>query len=155
MVAPDFGGIKRVRALKKKLAYPAEIAVVNKDRPTFNQVKVTHLLGNVSNRVCFVIDDIIDTGGTIVEACKILRKHGAREVYVFACHPLLSGKGVHHLNQALTKGIIKKIFLSDTLSNSAVNQLLCQETISAAPLIANYLRSVIDTLPLSDHIRID
>ncbi|BDV03288.1 MAG: ribose-phosphate pyrophosphokinase [Candidatus Hepatoplasma scabrum] len=88
IVSPDHGGIGRARSLAKILN--TEIAIIDKRRVKANEAIVTNLIGNVKNKNCVIIDDIIDTGGTIIEGIKILKKNGAKNIYIAATHSLFS-----------------------------------------------------------------
>lgn len=90
IVSPDHGGLIRARHLSKYLG--STIAVIDKKRTGMNEVTATSLLGDVRNKNCVIYDDIVDTGGTIIEAYKILKENGAKDVYVTATHGILSQK---------------------------------------------------------------
>jgi ribose-phosphate pyrophosphokinase len=98
MVSPDAGGVERARVYAKKLDAP--IAIIDKRRSAHNVAEVQNVIGDVSGRTAILIDDMIDTAGTICEAARILMKFGAREVYAVACHPVLSGPAIQRLEEA-------------------------------------------------------
>ncbi|MBM3234530.1 ribose-phosphate diphosphokinase [Candidatus Pacearchaeota archaeon] len=118
IVSPDLAGAKRAEALSKRLAsrgIKAEIALGHKTREKDNEVASIIIIGNVEGKNCLVVDDIIDTGGTLIKTCEVLREKGARKVYAYATHGLFSG-GVEKLRD------FDRIFVSDTLCcNSAGN----------------------------------
>ena len=91
-VAPDVGGVERARALGKKL--DVGLAIVDKRRPSPGRSQVMNVIGNVKNKICILTDDIIDSGGTIVNAADALVKRGAKEVHVYATHGVFSGDAV-------------------------------------------------------------
>ena len=91
-VAPDVGGVERARALGKKL--DVGLAIVDKRRPSPGKSQVMNVIGNVKNKICILTDDIIDSGGTIVNAADALIKRGAKEVHVYATHGVFSGEAV-------------------------------------------------------------
>ena len=100
-VAPDVGGTERARALSKLLN--VGLAIVDKRRPKPGQSQVMNVIGNVKNQTCIIVDDIIDSGGTIVNAAKALRDRGAKEVYVYITHGVLSGDAVKKIKNSIIK----------------------------------------------------
>lgn len=89
VVSPDVGGVVRARAIAKQLGL--ELAIIDKRRPHPNEAKVMHVIGNVEGRTCILVDDIVDTGGTLCEASRVLKAHGAVKVVAYCTHPILSG----------------------------------------------------------------
>jgi ribose-phosphate pyrophosphokinase len=110
-VAPDVGGTERARALGKLLG--AGLAIVDKRRPKPGQSKVMNVIGEVKNQTCIIVDDIIDSGGTIVNAAKALKERGAKEVYVYITHGVLSGEAVKKIKNS----VIKNLVITDTINN--------------------------------------
>ena len=110
-VAPDVGGTERARALGKLLN--AELAIVDKRRPKPGQSKVMNVIGDVKDKTCIIVDDIIDSGGTIVNAAKALKSRGARDVYVYITHGVLSGDAVKKIKNS----VIKNLVITDTIDN--------------------------------------
>jgi len=110
-VAPDVGGVERARALSKLL--DVSLAIVDKRRPAPGKSKVMNVIGNVKGKSCVMIDDIIDSGGTIVNAAKVLKDKGAKEIYVYVTHGVLSANAV----EKIKKSVIKKLILTDTIDN--------------------------------------
>ena len=111
-VAPDVGGTERARALGKLLN--VGLAIVDKRRPKPGQSQVMNVIGDVKNQTCVIVDDIIDSGGTIVNAAKALKKRGAKEVYVYITHGVLSGEAFKKIKGS----VIKNLFITDTIDNS-------------------------------------
>ena len=111
-VSPDVGGVERTRALARKL--DIGIAIIDKRRPAPGKSQVMNVIGNVKNKTCIIIDDIIDSGGTIVNAAHTLINRGAKEVHVYITHGVLSGEAVERIK----KSKIKKLVLTDTIDNS-------------------------------------
>ena len=111
-VAPDVGGTERARALGKLLN--VGLAIVDKRRPKPGQSQVMNVIGDVKNQTCVIVDDIIDSGGTIVNAAKALKKRGAKEVYVYITHGVLSGEAVKKIKSS----VIKNLVITDTIDNS-------------------------------------
>jgi len=110
-VAPDVGGTERARALGKLLN--VGLAIVDKRRPKPGQSQVMNVIGDVKNQTCIIVDDIIDSGGTIVNAAKALKARGAKEVYVYITHGVLSGDAVKKIKNS----VIKNLVITDTIDN--------------------------------------
>ena len=110
-VAPDVGGTERARALGKLLN--VGLAIVDKRRPKPGQSEVMNVIGDVKNQTCIIVDDIIDSGGTIVNAAKALKTRGAKEVYVYITHGVLSGDAVKKIKNS----VIKNLVITDTIDN--------------------------------------
>ena len=110
-VAPDVGGTERARALGKLLG--VGLAIVDKRRPKPGQSQVMNVIGDVKNHTCIIVDDIIDSGGTIVNAAKALKERGAKEVYVYITHGVLSGDAVKKIKNS----VIKNLVITDTIDN--------------------------------------
>jgi len=104
-VAPDVGGVERARALGKKL--DVGLAIVDKRRPSPGKSQVMNVIGNVKNKICILTDDIIDSGGTIVNAADALLKRGAKEVHVYATHGVFSGDAVKKIKNSKIKNLVK------------------------------------------------
>ena len=111
-VAPDVGGVERTRALSRRIN--VGIAIIDKRRPTPGKSEVMNIVGDVENKICVIVDDIIDSGGTIVNAAKALKDKGAKEVYVYITHAVLSGSALDKIR----KSQIKKLIITDTIDNS-------------------------------------
>tara|TARA_B100001287_G_scaffold166982_1_gene140426 strand:- start:269 stop:1201 length:933 start_codon:yes stop_codon:yes gene_type:complete len=110
-VAPDVGGTERARALGKLLN--VGLAIVDKRRPKPGQSQVMNVIGDVKEKTCVIVDDIIDSGGTIVNAAKALKERGAKEVYVYITHGVLSGDAVKKIKNS----VIKNLVITDTINN--------------------------------------
>ena len=110
VVSPDVGGVVRARALAKQLN-DADLAIIDKRRPKANESQVMHIIGEVEGRTCVLVDDIVDTAGTLCKAAQALKDHGAAKVIAYCTHPVLSGPAI------------------DNISNSAMDQLVVTDTI--------------------------
>ena len=97
VVSPDVGGVVRARALAKQLD-DADLAIIDKRRPRANEVKVMNIIGDVKDRSCVLIDDLVDTAGTLCLAAEALKEQGARRVVAYITHPVLSGKAVERIS---------------------------------------------------------
>lgn len=109
VVSPDAGGVERARKFAKHLDCP--IAIVDKRRQAHNVAEVENLIGSVDGRTAILIDDMIDTAGTITEAASLLKREGAREVFVCAAHPVFSGPALERLDNS----VIKEVIVSNTI----------------------------------------
>jgi len=106
VVSPDVGGVVRARALAKRLD-DADLAIIDKRRPHPNVAQVMHIIGDVEGRTCIIIDDLVDTAGTLCQAAKALKEHGAHKVVAYCTHPVLSGPAVNNIgNSALDELVV-------------------------------------------------
>ena len=112
MVAPDEGAVKNNFRIARKLGCPC--ASIFKHRIDANKIDTMKLIGEVKNKVVILVDDIIDTAGTACTASKLLKKEGAKEIYFFACHGLLSGKAIENINNSE----FTKLIITNTLPNN-------------------------------------
>jgi ribose-phosphate pyrophosphokinase len=99
VVSPDVGGVVRARALAKRLD-DADLAIIDKRRPRPNEAKVMHIIGEVEDRTCIIIDDLVDTAGTLCQAAKALKAHGAARVVAYCTHAVLSGPAVSNISNS-------------------------------------------------------
>lgn len=97
-VSPDIGGVVRARAVAKQLG--VDLAILDKRRPRPNVAEVMHIIGEIEGRTCLLVDDIIDTAGTLCGAAKALKDHGAKRVIAYCTHPVLSGKAIDNINNS-------------------------------------------------------
>ncbi len=143
-VAPDVGGVERARALSRRIN--VGIAIIDKRRPTPGKSEVMNIIGNVKNKICVIVDDIIDSGGTIVNAAKALKDKGAKEIYVYITHAVLSGSAVDKIKESQ----IKKLIITDTIDNSKkikINKKI--EVISFAPMISEAIKRISNSTSVS------
>lgn len=110
VVSPDIGGVVRARAVAKLLD-DADLAIIDKRRPKANVAQVMHIIGDVQGRDCIIVDDMIDTGGTLAKAAAALKDHGAKNVYAYATHPVLSGNAVQNLKDS----VIDEVIVTDSI----------------------------------------
>ena len=113
IVAPDFGGVKRVRSVSKLTG--CSMAILYKSRPRPNVAEIVNILGNIKNKDCIIVDDIIDMTGTICAAAKTLKEHGAKSVTVMASHGILSDPAKERLTKAFKDGFVKELYLANTI----------------------------------------
>ncbi len=144
VVSPDAGGVERARAYAKRLG--AQLAIVDKRREVANVAEVMNVIGDVKNRSCFIVDDIIDTSGTLCETVKALIEKGAKAVYAACTHPVFSGPAVDRLNASA----ISKVLVTDTIPIGN-KQKLCPkiEVLSVAPLLGEAIQRIHDESSVS------
>ncbi|EKE70615.1 ribose-phosphate pyrophosphokinase [Gallaecimonas xiamenensis] len=114
VVSPDIGGVVRARAVAK-LLNDTDLAIIDKRRPRANEAQVMNIIGDVQGRDCIIVDDMIDTGGTLCKAAEALKNHGARSVFAYATHPVFSGSAP----QNITSSVIDQVIVTDTVPLSA------------------------------------
>ena len=144
-VAPDVGGTARARALGKMLN--VGLAIVDKRRPAPGKSVVMNVIGNVKGKTCIIVDDIIDSGGTIVNAAKILKQRGARDVHVYVSHGVLSGDAV----EKIRKSQIKNLVITDTIDNSQkVKKAKNIEILTISNLVGEAIKRISNSTSVSD-----
>ncbi len=144
-VAPDVGGTARARALGKMLNIG--LAIVDKRRASPGKSEVMNVIGDVSNKTCIIVDDIIDSGGTIVNAAKILKEKGAKDVHVYVSHGVLSGNAV----EKIKKSKIKNLVITDTIDNSKkIKKVKNIEILSISNLVGEAIKRISNSTSVSD-----
>lgn len=143
VVSPDHGGVTRARKLAEFLG--TGIAIVDKRRPKANVAEVMNIIGNVKGKRAIIIDDMIDTAGTITLAAQALIDAGATEVYASATHAVLSGPAVQRLNDS----VIKKLVLTDSINQPEDKKLDKTEIVSVGPLMGDAIKLIQTHKPLS------
>ena len=136
VVSPDVGGIKMARAYSSLLQAP--LAIVDKRREDEHSTKVMNLIGEVENKNVVIIDDLISTGGSLVEASEALKKFGARDIYTAVVHPVLAGPAIKRLE----KSSIKEFITTDTIPISDDKQSKKIKVLSVAPLLADAIKRI-------------
>ena len=138
IVSPDVGGVVRSRALAKVLGL-SDLAIIDKRRDEANKSEVMNVIGDVTDKDCIIVDDIVDTAGTLSNAANALKKNGASKVLAYSVHPVLSGQAI----QKISKSKLDQLIVTDTipLSDSAK---ACEKirTISLAPTLAEAIRRI-------------
>ena len=144
-VAPDVGGTQRARALGNLLN--VGLAIVDKRRPKPGQSQVMNVIGNVKDKTCIIVDDLIDSGGTIVNAAKALKDRGAKDVYVYITHGVLTGEAV----KKIQKSVIKKLVITDTIDNvEKVKKAKNIEVLSISALMGEAIKRISNSTSVSD-----
>ena len=144
-VAPDVGGTERARALGKLLN--VGLAIVDKRRPKPGQSQVMNIIGDVKGKTCIIVDDIIDSGGTIVNAAKALKNRGAKDVFVYITHGVLSGDAV----KKIKKSVIKNLVITDTIDNiNKTKSAKNIEVLSISALMGEAIKRISNSTSVSD-----
>jgi ribose-phosphate pyrophosphokinase len=138
VVSPDVGGVVRARAFAKRLN-DADLAIIDKRRPKANVTEIMHIIGDVEGKTCILIDDIVDTAGTLCQAANALKKHGASKVLAYITHPVLSGPAIENIEASQ----LDELVVSDTipLSDKAKNCDRIRQ-LSLSGLLAESIRRV-------------
>jgi ribose-phosphate pyrophosphokinase len=145
VVSPDAGGVERARAFAKKLDSP--LAIVDKRRVDIDVSEVMHLIGDVRGRSTLIIDDIIDTAGTLVKTAEALLKEGATKVYAACTHPVLSGPAV----ERICNSQIEEVIVTDSVPLSeAAKQVSKIKVLSVAELLARGIHSIHEETSISE-----
>ena len=138
VVSPDVGGVVRARALAKQLG--CDMAIIDKRRPKANVSEVMHVIGDIEGRNCVIMDDMIDTAGTLVKAAEVLKERGAKKVYAYCTHPIFSGPAIDRI----AKGdVLDEVVVTNTIALTD-NALSCKKIrqLSVAPLIAETIQRI-------------
>jgi ribose-phosphate pyrophosphokinase len=138
VVSPDIGGVVRARAVAKQLD-DCDLAIIDKRRPQANEAQVMHIIGEVSGRTCIMVDDMVDTAGTLCKAAAALKEHGAVRVVAYCSHPVLSGKAIANINASELDELVVTDTIplrADAIGCSKIRQL------TMANLLAESLRRV-------------
>jgi ribose-phosphate pyrophosphokinase len=144
VVSPDVGGVKRASIFAKQLCLP--LAILDKRRPAHNYAEIEHIVGDVEGKDVIIFDDIIDTGGTLVEAVNILIDHGAKKVYAAATHPVFSGNAI----EVLSRSKAEEIVVADTIPINSEYDKSKIKQVSIANLLAKTIKKVYHCKSVSD-----
>ena len=138
VVSPDVGGVVRARAMAKRVG-DVDLAIIDKRRPQANVSQVMHIIGDVKGKTCLLIDDIVDTAGTLCKAAEALKENGAKAVYAYITHPVLSGPAIENISNST----LDELIVTDTIplsDNAAKCDKIRPLTISG--LIAESIRRI-------------
>lgn len=138
VVSPDVGGVVRARALAKRLD-DADLAIIDKRRPRANEAKVMNIIGDVEGRTCILIDDLVDTAGTLCAAAAALKENGAEKVVAYITHPVLSGPAIDNISNS----VLDELVVTDTIpltEDAAACSKIRQ--LSIAELLAETMRRI-------------
>jgi ribose-phosphate pyrophosphokinase len=144
LVSPDVGGVVRARALAKRLG--ADLAIIDKRREKAGVSEVMHVIGDVKDKICILVDDIVDSGGTLCNAAAALREHGAKEAHAYVVHGVLSGSAVEKVEQSALESLVltNSIVATDAVKTSKKIQQL-----TVAPLIGEAIRCIAEEKSIS------
>ncbi|PHS18531.1 MAG: ribose-phosphate pyrophosphokinase [Kangiella sp.] len=145
VVSPDVGGVVRARAVAKRLN-DSELAIIDKRRPEANKAEVMHIIGDVAGRDCIIVDDMVDTAGTLCTAAKALKANGARSVSAYATHAVLSGKAVENINNS----DLDRLVVTDTIPlRDDAKQCSRITVLSLSEMLGESIRRIHDEASLS------
>ena len=138
VVSPDVGGVVRARAIAKRLG-DADLAIIDKRRPKPNESRVMHIIGDVKDRTCVLVDDLVDTAGTLCKAADALKENGAARVVAYCTHPVLSGRAIENIETSS----LDELVVTDTipLRNAASNCARIRQ-LSVAEMLAETMRRI-------------
>lgn len=143
IVSPDLGSVGRARAFATKLEVP--IAIIDKRRPKANVSEVMNIIGDVKDKKVILVDDMIDTAGTICNAANALKERGAKEVYACCTHPVLSGPAIERINDSA----IKELVVLNTIDLPEEKKIAKIKQLSVAPIFADAIRRIHNDQPVS------
>lgn len=138
VVSPDVGGVVRARALAKRLD-EADLAIIDKRRPKANEARIMNIIGDVAGKSCIMVDDMVDTAGTLCQAADALKERGATKVSAYVTHPILSGRAVENIRNSS----LDELVVTDTIPLSA-DATACPRIrqLHIAPLLAETIRRI-------------
>jgi ribose-phosphate pyrophosphokinase len=138
VVSPDVGGVVRARAIAKRLG-DADLAIIDKRRPKPNVSKVMHIIGDVKDRTCVLVDDLVDTAGTLCKAADALKENGADRVVAYCTHPVLSGRAIENIESST----MDELVITDTIPlHNAANECSKIRQLSVAEMLAETMRRI-------------
>ena len=139
VVSPDVGGVVRARALAKQLG--CDLAIIDKRRPKANVSEVMHIIGEIDGRNCVIMDDMIDTAGTLVKAAEVLKERGAKSVYAYCTHTVFSGPAIERIKASA----LDEVVITNTIPlNEAAKSTTKIRQLSTAFLFAETIRRITD-----------
>lgn len=138
VVSPDVGGVVRARAVAKQLD-DADLAIIDKRRPKANESQVMHIIGEVEGRSCVIVDDMVDTAGTLCKAASALKEHGAKKVVAYCTHPVLSGPAINNIRNSALDELCVTDTIPLTEEGAAVEKI---RPLTLAPMLAEAVRRI-------------
>ena len=137
VVSPDVGGVVRARAVAKQIN--TDLAIIDKRRPTANEAQIMHIIGDVNGKSCLIVDDMVDTAGTLCKAADALKDHGATKVVAYCTHPVLSGPAIQNIEGSNLDSLV----VTDTIPlNEKAKSCKSIRQLSMAKLLAESIRRV-------------
>lgn len=148
VVSPDIGGVVRARAVAKQLGI--DLAIIDKRRPKANVAEIMHIIGEIDGRTCVLVDDMVDTAGTLTNAAKALKEHGAKKVVAYSTHAVLSGPAIERLNNT----VLDELVVTDSIPLSA-EALKCPKVrqLTLSDMLAEAMRRISNEESLSAMFR--
>ncbi len=143
VVSPDLGGVTRARAMADRMG--ADIAIIDKRRPEPNVAEIMNIIGSVEGKSVVMIDDIIDTGGTITQGAQALMDRGAKEVFACCTHPVLSGPALERLQNS----VISEVVVTNTIPLAPERRISKMKILSVAPLLGEAIVRIHEDLSVS------
>ena len=144
IVSPDVGGVVRARAVAKQLD-DADLAIIDKRRPKANESQVMHIIGEVRGRDCVIVDDMVDTAGTLTKAADMLMEQGAKSVRAYCTHGVLSGNAIERIEQSA----LQELVITDTIPQATTSEKI--RVLSVANLFAAVMHKVNSNESISGH----
>ncbi len=148
VVSPDVGGTARAREFAGRLG--KSIAIIDKYRSSFDDVEIMHIVGDVEGRTAILVDDIIDTGGSVVRGSQALLSAGAKEVYVCATHAVFASPAQHRLKKSLQESICKEVVITNTIPLKDGDNLKGIKVLSVAGIFAQAISRIHNDLSVSE-----
>jgi ribose-phosphate pyrophosphokinase len=143
VVSPDLGGVTRARGLAERIG--ASLAIIDKRRPEPNVSEIMNVIGDLEGKIAIMIDDIIDTAGTITHAAQALKDRGAKEIYTCCTHPVLSGAAIERLENS----VIKELIVTNTIPVAPEKRIPKLKVLSVAPLLGEAIARIHEDLSVS------
>lgn len=138
IVSPDYGGVKRARSIAQCLNVP--LAIIDKRRPAPNKVEVSNVLGNVEGKDCILVDDMIDTGGTILSAAKLLKEKNVKSISIMCTHAVFSNNAIEKFNKAIDDGVLSNLYITDSIPEANKYKSKNIHVLSLAKLYADFIK---------------
>ena len=143
VVSPDLGGVTRARSLAERIG--ASIAIIDKRRPEPNVSEIMHVIGELQGKTVIMIDDIIDTAGTITQGAQALQERGAKDIYACCTHPVLSGPAIERIENS----VIKELIVTNTIPITPEKNISRLKVLSVAPLLGEAMVRIHEDLSVS------
>lgn len=147
IVSPDVGGTARARSFAGRLVKP--IAIIDKYRASDTNVEIMHIVGNVKDRTAIIVDDMIDTAGSVIKGSQAVLNAGAKEIYVCATHPVFAGPAMERLEKHWKEGLFKEVVVTNTIPIPKEKQLPCIKNLSVAKLFSESIRRIHENMSIS------
>ncbi|MDD4362691.1 MAG: ribose-phosphate pyrophosphokinase, partial [Atribacterota bacterium] len=151
VVSPDVGGTARARNFAGRLDKP--IAIIDKYRESDTNVEIMHIVGNVKDKIAIIVDDMIDTAGSIVKGSQAILNAGAKEIFICATHPVFAGPARDRLEKHWKEGLFKEVVITNTIPVPNEKALPCIKVLSVAKLFAESIKRIHNNKSISEIFR--